>query len=95
MFGQDSSSSEHKAKHVVDSILTFFPGFDAFMLPPPSVYPETMKNINKNKHQVNPSFLSGLEQFKVKINDVLAPKNSFNDGEFVTGEGKNFFLPFY
>lgn len=72
--------------------MNFFPGFDAFILPSPSVDPELMKCINKKKRQLNPAFLSGLEQFKVKMNNILAPKRSFNDKEFVTGEGKYFVL---
>ena len=72
---------------VAESILRFFPGFDAFMLPPPTVDPETMKSLNQSKSKVNSSFLSGLEKFKRLMRATLSPKYSFNGGEFVTGEG--------
>lgn len=50
-----------------------------------------MKNINQEKSQLSSAFLTGLEQLKVKLKTILSPKRSFNDGEFVTGEGKDFF----
>ena len=63
------------------------------MLPPPTVDPETMKSLNQTKRKVNPSFWCGLERFKSLLRDTLSPKRSFNDGEFVTGEGRlAFFL---
>ncbi|KAL9979049.1 hypothetical protein ACROYT_G016641 [Oculina patagonica] len=83
----DSPAADHQGQQVAESILRFFPGFDAFMLPPPTVDPETMRSINQKKSQVNPKFLSGLKQFKNSIRPTLSPKHSFNDGEFVTGEG--------
>ena len=76
---------------VAASILDFFPVFDAFDLPPPTDDREILKNINQEKSQLSPPFLRGLEQLKVKLNTILSPKRSFNDGEFVTGEGKDFF----
>ena len=63
------------------------------MLPPPAVDPETMKSLNQTKRKVNPSFWCGLERFKSLLRDTLSPKRSFNDAEFVTGEGRlAFFL---
>lgn len=52
-----------------------------------------LKSINDNKSGINPLFFSGLEQFKGLLRNILVPKNSFNDGELVTGEGekKRFF----
>jgi len=47
-----------------------------------------MKSINERIDEINPKFLSGLEKFKSLIRTTLSPKHSFNDGEFVTGEGK-------
>ncbi len=85
---QDTSATDHKSKQVAESILRYFSGFDAFTLPSPTVDPETMKSINKKKEKVNPLFLSGLEKFKRLMETTLSPKYSFNDGEFVTGEGK-------
>ena len=57
-------------------------------MPPPTVNPESLKNINANNDDMNPLFFSGLEEFKSLLWDVLGPKNSFNDGEVVTGEGE-------
>ena len=81
-------SSDTKGKRVAESILRFFPGFDAFMLPPPSVDPEIMKCLNQKKRKVNPSFISALNEFKCLMKTALAPKKSFTDGELVTGQGK-------
>lgn len=47
-----------------------------------------MRSINDNKGNINPLFFSGLEEFKRLLWNVLVPKNSFNDGEVVTGEGE-------
>ena len=47
-----------------------------------------LKSINDNKDEINPLFLSGVEEFKRLLWNVLVPKNSFNDGELVTGEGE-------
>ena len=79
---------DHKTEEgVPESILRFFSGFDAFMLPAPTVDPEIMKSLNQKKSEVNDSFWSGLDRFKSLLRDTLSPKRSFNDGEFVTGEG--------
>lgn len=90
MFHEKVSSSTDQEATVVSSILDFFPLFCAFDLPPPSVDKEVMKNINQEKSQLSSAFLTGLEQLKVKLKTILYPKRSFNDGEFVTGEGKDF-----
>ncbi|XP_078366581.1 uncharacterized protein LOC144650716 isoform X2 [Oculina patagonica] len=84
---QATSATDHKSKQVAVSILRFFPGFDAFMLPPPTANPEMLKSKNEKKDKLNPSFLSGLEKFKQLIKTNLSPKKSFYTGEFVTGEG--------
>ena len=47
-----------------------------------------MKSINDNRDHINPLFFSALEEFKSLLWNVLVPKNSFNDGEVVTGEGE-------
>ncbi|KAJ7380878.1 hypothetical protein OS493_004461 [Desmophyllum pertusum] len=84
---QDSSAVAQESEKVAESILSFFPGFEAFTLPSPTVDPEMLKSINDNKGHINPLFFSGLEHFKRLLRDILVPKNSFNDGELVTGEG--------
>ena len=73
---------------MAESILRFFPGFEAFMLPPPTVDSEKMKSINDNKSDINPKFFSGLEEFKQLLRSIVVPKKSCNDGELVTGESK-------
>lgn len=88
VFKEDSSAADFKNEQVAESILRFFSGFDAFTLPSPTVDVETMKGINQRKDEINPKFWSGLEKFKSLISTTLSPKHSFNDGEFVTGEGK-------
>ena len=66
-----------------------FKGFDAFMLPPPSFDPEAVKDLNdpNNKAIVNPKFFSDTEKFTRTLLGKLSPKTSYNDGEYVTGEG--------
>lgn len=68
-------------------MLRFFPGFDAFMLPSPTVDPELLKCISEKRSQINPLFVSGLNKFKGLLKNILAPKHSYTDGEFVTGKG--------
>ena len=87
VFKDQGSSSADQNQEVAESILRFFPGFLAFKLPPPTVNEEVLKNINQNKSQINPEFLSGIEKFKELLRTTLIPKHSFNDGEIVTGEG--------
>ncbi|KAJ7380866.1 hypothetical protein OS493_004449 [Desmophyllum pertusum] len=87
VFKEQSSSSSDQSKNVVRSILSFFPGFDAFALPIPTVDPEVLKSISDKQSQINPAFLSGLKQFRQLLKDTLVPKNSFNDDELVSGEG--------
>ena len=84
---QPLSDLSYKSKQVSESIIRLFPGFDAFMLPPPTVDSKLMTRLNEEKGRVNRLFWSGLENFKQLIKKTLAPKNSFNDGEYVTGEG--------
>lgn len=75
---------------MAESILKFFPGFDAFKLPPPSSDPEVVLNLNRDEVQqdVNKSFVRGVQEFKALLRSKLSPKRSFNDGEYVTGEGR-------
>ena len=47
-----------------------------------------LESINDNKPEINPLFFRGLEKFRNLLRTCLVPKNSFNDGELVTGEGK-------
>lgn len=89
MFKTSPSSKGDKAKEVAESILSYFPGFDAFKLPPPSSDPEVVLNLNREEVQeeVNKSFIRGVDEFKVVLQSKLAPKRCFNEREFVTGEG--------
>ena len=81
-------------QQVTESILLFFPGFEAFKLPSPSVNEEVMKNINRNKSQINSEFFSGIKKFKVLLKRTFTPKHSFNDGKLMTGEGKGYYWIF-
>jgi len=83
----DSVAASHLGQQVSESLLRFFPGFEAFSLPPPTDDAETMKRLNQKKSEVNQLFLDGLEKFKSLMKRNLSPKHSFNNGEFVTGEG--------
>lgn len=88
---QDSQTDAGKqSQDVAESILRFFPGFDAFTLPPPTADGEVMKTLNKNKRRLESKFLGKLEDFKCLLKDTLIPKHSCTDGGFVTGEGKQF-----
>lgn len=74
---------------MAESILNFFPGFDAFKLPPPASDPEVVLNLNREEVQegINKLFVRGVQEFKAMLRSKLAPKRSFHDGEYVTGEG--------
>ncbi|XP_068736206.1 guanylate-binding protein 6-like isoform X3 [Montipora capricornis] len=78
---------DHPGQQVSESILRLFAGFEAFSLPPPTTDKETMKSLNQKKSEVNQLFLDDLKKFKSLMKRTLSPKGSFNDGEFVTGEG--------
>ena len=69
--------------------MSYFPGFDAFKLPPPSSEPDVVLNLNRDEVQddINKSFLRGVDEFKLRLWSKLSPKYSLNEGEFVTGEG--------
>lgn len=90
VFNVTSDSKGDQATKVAESILNFFPGFDAFKLPPPASDPEVVLNLNREEVQqdINKSFVRGVQEFKAMLRSKLAPKRSFNDGEYVTGEGK-------
>ena len=89
VFKTSASSKPDKAKDVAESILSYFPGFDACKLPPPSSDPEVVLNLNRDEVQqdINKSFVRGVEEFKANLKSKLAPKLSFSEGEIVTGEG--------
>ena len=93
VFQSESTSSADNADKVAESILNFFPGFDAFKLPPPSSDPEVVLNLNREEVQsdINKSFIRGVQEFKAMLLSKLSPKRSFQDGEYVTGEGKLMF----
>ena len=67
--------------------MKFFPGFNAFALSPPSTDPNVLNNPSTKKDQLQPQFLSELEQFKKMIKSMLVPKHSCIKGELITGEG--------
>ena len=92
----DPTSKGDQSNQVAESILNFFPGFDAFKLPPPSSDPEVVLNLNRDEVQqdVNKSFVRGVQEFKALLRSKLSPKRSFNDGEYVTGEGRWIPQPF-
>lgn len=83
-----SGTKVDKANEVAESILSYFPGFDAFKLPPPSSEPDVVLNLNRDEVQddINKSFLRGVDEFKSRLWSKLSPKYSLNEGEFVTGE---------
>ena len=90
-----STSVEKDQQKVSESILNFFSGFESFSLPPPSSDDEVMQNISHAKDKLNPKFLDGVKRFKFLLKSKLAPKRSINQGEFVTGEGKESLMQVY
>ena len=91
MFKSESGSQDDNVEKVAESILNFFPGFDAFTLPDPALEPEVFLNLNREEVQHAIS-KSGVQEFKALLFPKLSPKRSFQDGECVTGEGE---LAFY
>ncbi|XP_048581277.1 guanylate-binding protein 6 isoform X2 [Nematostella vectensis] len=86
-----------KAQKAAESILKFFPGFDAFKLPPPSDDPDIIQRINEEAVQdkLSPRFLEGVEQFKNILHPRLVAKTSFNEGELVSGEALSALVQLY
>ena len=58
----------------------------------PSDKEEIMKDITNNRERLNPEFLSGIACFRDLLRSKLAPKQSINKGEKITGEGKKTYL---
>ena len=87
VFQNQKGSSDSSVQNVAESILRFFSGFEAFQLPPPSSDPKVLENIAGNKSKLSPAFMSGVQKFKPLLKSVLITKQSFNDGDIVTGEG--------
>ena len=88
VFQDQSRSNDDTVHKFAKSILCFFPGFEAFHLPPPSSNLEVLKNMEKNKSELSTAFLNGVQKFKESLQSVLKAKDSFSDGDIVTGEGK-------
>ncbi|XP_015762113.1 PREDICTED: guanylate-binding protein 4-like [Acropora digitifera] len=88
VFKSEPCSQDDKAGKVAESILNFFPGFEAFKLRPPSSDPEVLMNLNREEvqHNINKSFIREVQEFKVMLFSKLSPKRSFQDGVYVTGE---------
>ncbi|XP_067054266.1 guanylate-binding protein 1-like isoform X3 [Acropora muricata] len=88
VFKSEPCSQDDKAGKVAESILNFFPGFEAFKLRPPSSDPEVRMNLNREEfqHNINKSFIREVQEFKVMLFSKLSPKRSFQDGVYVTGE---------
>ncbi|KAL9978833.1 hypothetical protein ACROYT_G016403 [Oculina patagonica] len=91
IFKCSSNSNDDQASKIAKGILDIFHGFDAFKLPPPASDPEVLLNLNNTEVQqaINKSFVRGVQEFKAMLMPKLAPKSSFNDGDYVTGEGNN------
>ncbi|XP_078366228.1 guanylate-binding protein 7-like isoform X2 [Oculina patagonica] len=88
IFKCSSNSNDDQASKIAKGILDIFHGFDAFKLPPPASDPEVLLNLNNTEVQqaINKSFVRGVQEFKAMLMPKLAPKSSFNDGDYVTGE---------
>ena len=79
-------ANENQEK-VAESILSYFPGFESYALPPPSVDPDIVQDISNNRDKLNPKFREGVKCFEILLKSKLVPKRSINKGEYVTGEG--------
>ena len=88
VFQDQSRSNEGTVDEFAESIICFFSGFEVFHLPPPSSDLEVLKNMAKNKSKLSTAFLNGVQKFKDLLQSVLKAKDSFSDGDIVTGEGK-------
>ena len=87
VFSERAHAFPDEGQKVAKSILSFFSGFEAFALPPPTGDPEVQRRLHDDKSRVNPSFLRSLDAFRRLVRGILGPKRSFNEGEVVTGEG--------
>lgn len=56
-------------------------------MPPPTFDKQLLKDIRRNKHLMNPEFLTRVEHFAELLKSRMGPKRSCYEGEFVTGEG--------
>ena len=92
VFKSESGSLGQNAEKVVESILNFFSEFDAFMFPFPSSNKEVLLNLNREEVQddIDKPFIiiRGVKEFKGLLFSKLSPKLSFQDGEYLTGDGE-------
>lgn len=71
----------------MEDVIDFFPHFDAFHLPPPSLEPEVVQNMNEREREVNTSFLRAVQEFQHLVKAMTRFKRNVNGGP-ITGEGK-------
>jgi len=83
----DDASSDEAQNSIRRCILSFFCGFDAETLPPPSTEPHVMQNIENPLYQkdISPAFLHKVEYVRKRIFDNSAPKKGFSKGSVVSG----------
>ena len=78
--GEFEPTDEDKVRK---AILSFYPSFDAFSLPPPSEKPEVVQNMDKvNENEISPQFLEQAETLLQILNNKLPTKkapDSFDD----------------
>ena len=83
----DDTISDETDRNIRQCILSFFSGFDAETLPPPSTEPHVMQNIENPLYQkdISPAFLHKVEYVRKRIFDNSAPKQGFSEGSVISG----------
>ena len=86
MFIHDSTADDAQ-RNIGQHILSFFCGFDAETLPPPSTDRHVMQNIENPLYQkdINPAFLHKVEYVRKRIFDNCTPKRGFSEGSVISG----------
>nr|XP_006819239.1 PREDICTED: guanylate-binding protein 3-like [Saccoglossus kowalevskii] len=90
IFKRETTTSAESRRHagIGNAILRFFPTFNAYSLPLPSLNPQVVKNIEdpKFQDQINPIFLEKVNDFIGSLHGYLKPKKAWPKAGHVTGK---------
>ena len=89
----DDATGDETQNSIRQCILSFFCGFDAETLPPPSTDQHVMQNIENPLYQkdISPTFLQKVEYVRKRILNNCTPKRGFSEGSVISGFRESFF----
>ncbi len=87
----EDMAGDEVQRSVRQCLLSFFSAFDSETLPPPSIDPYVMRNIDNPLYQkdICPPFLQKVEYVRKRILDNCSAKRGFTRGSVVSGFRKS------